>query len=283
HFSNTGSSSKKNKNEDYKRYSSIEGVHNIVHNKIGGPSGHMAYTETAGFDPIFFLHHANVDRLVAIWQVCKSKKDSWMKKDGKLDENTSLEPFTGWTSKKKLELGYTYPELGIGEDPDPDKLLDKMLKFYQPTPISDRKWTVSISVMKNEVGSPFEIRVFIDLPDNSPIPPVTSPKFTGFISIFAWNSKTNCPSCDANPNVLVNDSVDITACLLRLNLVNEENELDWPPYNKEKPLHKRISLVPVLLDGSPLVMKEVGLKAAHCWDLKIRGRAVEYIKLGQIV
>lgn len=29
----------------------------------------MAYPEVAGFDPVFWLHHANVDRLAAMWQV----------------------------------------------------------------------------------------------------------------------------------------------------------------------------------------------------------------------
>lgn len=44
-------------------------LHIQVHVNIGGGGGHMMYTEVAGFDPIFFLHHANVDRLLALWQV----------------------------------------------------------------------------------------------------------------------------------------------------------------------------------------------------------------------
>lgn len=28
----------------------------------------MQYPEVAGFDPIFWLHHANVDRIFALWQ-----------------------------------------------------------------------------------------------------------------------------------------------------------------------------------------------------------------------
>ncbi len=45
----------------------IEGMHNSIHNSIGG-YGHMGYLEVAAFDPVFWLHHANVDRLFAIWQ-----------------------------------------------------------------------------------------------------------------------------------------------------------------------------------------------------------------------
>lgn len=45
----------------------IENIHNSIHNSVGG-FGHMTFPEVAGFDPIFYLHHANVDRLFAMWQ-----------------------------------------------------------------------------------------------------------------------------------------------------------------------------------------------------------------------
>jgi hypothetical protein len=43
----------------------INGPHGSVHVRV---SGNMGTVATAGFDPIFYLHHANVDRLWAIWQ-----------------------------------------------------------------------------------------------------------------------------------------------------------------------------------------------------------------------
>lgn len=36
----------------------------------------MSYPDYAGFDPIFFLHHANVDRLLALWEWCYT--EYWM-------------------------------------------------------------------------------------------------------------------------------------------------------------------------------------------------------------
>ncbi|CAE6466124.1 unnamed protein product [Rhizoctonia solani] len=45
----------------------IEQSHNLVHLVLGG-IGHMGDNDTAGFDPIFFLHHCNVDRLLAFWE-----------------------------------------------------------------------------------------------------------------------------------------------------------------------------------------------------------------------
>jgi len=45
----------------------VESIHNGIHNSIGG-YGHMQFPEVSGFDPTFWLHHANVDRLFAMWQ-----------------------------------------------------------------------------------------------------------------------------------------------------------------------------------------------------------------------
>ncbi|KAF7188991.1 Tyrosinase [Pseudocercospora fuligena] len=53
---------------------SLEGIHNTIHTLTGGPGtssvsgGHMTYLPTAAFDPIFWLHHCNVDRIFAMWQ-----------------------------------------------------------------------------------------------------------------------------------------------------------------------------------------------------------------------
>jgi tyrosinase len=45
-----------------------EGVpHNIMHVDIGGPIGWMIDPDTAALDPIFWLHHANIDRLWEVW------------------------------------------------------------------------------------------------------------------------------------------------------------------------------------------------------------------------
>lgn len=41
--------------------------HNAVHVIIGGDSGFMSDPDLAGLDPIFWLHHCNIDRLWAAW------------------------------------------------------------------------------------------------------------------------------------------------------------------------------------------------------------------------
>jgi tyrosinase len=41
--------------------------HGVVHNAVGGPGGWMSYFICAARDPIFWLHHANIDRLWQKW------------------------------------------------------------------------------------------------------------------------------------------------------------------------------------------------------------------------
>ncbi len=42
--------------------------HNYVHGQIGGNNGFMASPDTAALDPIFWLHHCNIDRLWEVWR-----------------------------------------------------------------------------------------------------------------------------------------------------------------------------------------------------------------------
>ncbi|KAJ2926527.1 hypothetical protein H1R20_g10547, partial [Candolleomyces eurysporus] len=46
---------------------SIEAPHNTVHLLLGG-LGYMANADYAGFDPIFYIHHCNIDRILAFWE-----------------------------------------------------------------------------------------------------------------------------------------------------------------------------------------------------------------------
>lgn len=43
----------------------LEGIHNGVHGWVGGT---MDWIATAPCDPIFWMHHANIDRLWSVWQ-----------------------------------------------------------------------------------------------------------------------------------------------------------------------------------------------------------------------
>ncbi|KIP02309.1 hypothetical protein PHLGIDRAFT_130799 [Phlebiopsis gigantea 11061_1 CR5-6] len=106
---------------------SLEGIHDNMHVYIGG-SGQMGDPAVAGFDPIFFIHHANVDRLLALWSAVNP--DVWVvdgpavggtwtiPADATVGDKTDLTPFwnaqtTYWESAEvtgTTKFGYTYPE-----------------------------------------------------------------------------------------------------------------------------------------------------------------------------
>ncbi|GAW04614.1 Di-copper centre-containing protein [Lentinula edodes] len=125
-FSNTTFQSYKTKiargMKDYKA-GSVEHPHNSVHLLLGG-LGHMSNNDYAGFDPIFYLHHANIDRILALWEYIYPNYwmgEGYRDKEGKLikfvqpggnwsekpdatvDESSELEPYRNdsniyWTS-----------------------------------------------------------------------------------------------------------------------------------------------------------------------------------------
>lgn len=117
---------------------SLEGLHNTIHTTAGGvPSssvrtaGHMYYLSTAAFDPLFWLHHSNVDRIFALWQTLHSSygasqvapHSTWTIAAGSTQNADSpLMPFyksgsTFWTTntvKDWTVFRYTYPEFANG-------------------------------------------------------------------------------------------------------------------------------------------------------------------------
>lgn len=53
-------------NKDVK-YTPLEAPHNSIHNIIGGEGGNMSEIPIAAFDPLFWLHHCNMDRYYYSW------------------------------------------------------------------------------------------------------------------------------------------------------------------------------------------------------------------------
>ncbi|KAF1837944.1 Di-copper centre-containing protein [Decorospora gaudefroyi] len=109
---------------------SFESVHDAIHNTAGGETGgHMYYLDVAAFDPIFWLHHTNVDRLLAMYQHIVPNTyvsngnvvrpmAQWNQGEPK-NAYTPLKPFTKdsagnyFTSvdvRETRTLGYYYPE-----------------------------------------------------------------------------------------------------------------------------------------------------------------------------
>ncbi|RGP69879.1 di-copper centre-containing [Fusarium longipes] len=137
---------------------SLEMIHNYIHDLVGGVGwnpdpnpnqkpgddgapytyGHMADLGTAAFDPIFWLHHCNVDRQLAIYQANKGK--AWFTGyDSKIDPSVTdnLYPFhtdtkfTNWNStmvENWTNLGYTYDVLKPEKDSNDDKASPELIQ-----------------------------------------------------------------------------------------------------------------------------------------------------------
>ena len=110
-------------------YHNCESLHNGMHVWCGGPAlsrdrqsnaqqGHMSVVAVAAFDPLFWFHHCNIDRTIAIWQALH--ENSWFDARNDAEAREPLRPFhkdtrgTYWNShdtRHITELGYTYPIL----------------------------------------------------------------------------------------------------------------------------------------------------------------------------
>jgi tyrosinase len=104
--------------------------HDLVHVLVGGSDvetglpGVMSDPDTAGLDPIFWLHHANIDRLWEVWRENPSTHvdpmdPNWVNGPAAVGDRVFMLPMPGgvsWTytpgqMSSLPELGYTYDDL----------------------------------------------------------------------------------------------------------------------------------------------------------------------------
>ena len=129
----------------------VEDIHNLVHVLVGGD---MVDVATAAYDPIFWFHHCNIDRLMAIYQA--SHPNTYLTPEprnptyalsgpGPDDLSTPLYPFRHadakeWTSddiktaESIFEYGYAYPEVPSGQTGDDLRTfsIQKVNELYGP-------------------------------------------------------------------------------------------------------------------------------------------------------
>jgi tyrosinase len=110
--------------------------HDQVHGLVGGGTtkkpGLMSYPQTAGLDPIFWLHHANIDRLWQVWTQnppthADPPNPNWVKGPANIGERIFSMPMpdgTAWNytpgdMQDLGKLGYTYDDLSPAVAPTP--------------------------------------------------------------------------------------------------------------------------------------------------------------------
>lgn len=102
--------------------------HDMVHGLVGGGDQHklglMAWPDLAGLDPIFWLHHANIDRLWEVWRKLPGSKGDptaakWVMGPASIGEHAFVMPMPGgkkWTytpgdMSDLSQLGYDYDDV----------------------------------------------------------------------------------------------------------------------------------------------------------------------------
>ncbi|KAJ6548594.1 tyrosinase [Mycena capillaripes] len=168
-----------NASPNHRLTNSLEGIHDLIHLCTPGIVGHMGVTDVSAFDPIFWLHHANVDRLLSLWSainpevwvsVGKADQGTWTIPTGAdIDINTDLTPFWKDADQKKYwrstdittteSLGYIYPEfkalLNATEPQVQAAIKTFVQQKYGPRTSSIPVQTASDSLMGGRPAIPF--------------------------------------------------------------------------------------------------------------------------------
>ncbi|KAK7753914.1 hypothetical protein SLS62_004012 [Diatrype stigma] len=143
---------------------SLESLHGLYHGLIGGSSiprskgqgGHMSRVATAAFDPVFWMHHGQVDRLFAIWQaVHDNTPGNWFSESSKAEGplyparkqpgNTDADFWNSNDSRNTIAFGYTYPETAG----TPEQVLAKFNAMYE--------WSIPLNTNLTSVVAPKEM------------------------------------------------------------------------------------------------------------------------------
>lgn len=169
-------------------FNNLESVHDNIHVDMGGNNGHMTWVHLSAFDPVFFLHHCNVDRLVAIFQAARpglqvtpqAASANWAnpRPSGNDDINTPLRPFRKAsgaiytsadvsTASSIWSLNYAYPEVPYRFNGQSAASLQSFARgrvnaLYGPT---------GSGKMKRDLAS-----YVVETPEIEKIVPVTAPK-----------------------------------------------------------------------------------------------------------
>ncbi|KAI0377011.1 Di-copper centre-containing protein [Hypomontagnella monticulosa] len=164
---------------------SFEAPHNLVHNAVGGL---FASVDITAFDALFMLHHANVDRLAALWTAvhpdATHQSHSYASgglyataKGTNVTAGGPLKPFyrsdgksfhTGLSVESIESFGYTYPELITPlklRDPGQKKriVVSRINKLYgtASSGVGGREWFAQVAVNRSELQLPCNIDIYV--------------------------------------------------------------------------------------------------------------------------
>ena len=203
----------------------------------------------AGFDPIFYLHHCNVDRVWAQWQ--NTHPSSLPSNEASLELEPFNQPYsadwkTGADFATTDQLGYRYSNFCFFLPPFD---LWRLFKFQL-----DPKWfkmaIKSAKLVLNSDRMPLrsmEVRVFINDPDPSVGTPTRgNPHFAGSLGMFGMTADGESPmEMKRRPNERFDLELDISTTLAEQGKSEKEVSM---------------MLVPAGIDGQAVSLDEANLE-----------------------
>ncbi|KAF3936906.1 Tyrosinase [Dactylella cylindrospora] len=184
----------------------VEGIHDAVHGALGG-GGQMGTVAYSAFDPVFWLHHCNVDRLMAMYQA--SQPGTWISAAPAVgtfarpvppntvdDTNSELYPFqradgSWWRSTHTNPVStiwgmkYGYPEVPCSYQTRTPQELDTFatqqintLYGRRRVPGISRDWQIRLLIDQAEIPGGYDIYVY---GGTRPEDPYSDPYRQGYI------------------------------------------------------------------------------------------------------
>jgi tyrosinase len=193
---------------DNQFFGALENVHNLIHNFSGGQSpyqvgpnndfstGDMVDPGRTAFDPIFWGHHANVDRLWAEWQRRHPGR-------GPDDPDAVLPPwnFTVADTYSISSLGYQYVMASHVFPTDKTMALARFRSAdtaVHPKVLADHERAeVRLHAVQYVPRPGFYIRAFLNTPDASLSTPTRgNPRYVGQVNMFTGQCIGGPGHCD---------------------------------------------------------------------------------------
>ncbi|PWY95168.1 Di-copper centre-containing protein [Aspergillus sclerotioniger CBS 115572] len=246
-------------------YMNIEAIHNNVHNWVGGfmfrrPEqhdlklwgvGHMSNVPVAAFDPIFWLHHCNIDRLTAIWQ--SLNPDKWFDDDSQQSRNDDLKPFHKDNNAfyksddvrywRKLNYDYAITQIpgnDLCQVRNPEEIEDDVRRLYgrrrEDLYRGKQEYVLTIKYNRHALkGSPFQINIFLGPVDPKDFYDSRSRNFVGSVFNFsAAINSTNCGNCIQQEKEGIMSVAQLPATLAvhhhKHNTDNKDKKIPTPHY-----------------------------------------------------
>lgn len=182
-------------------FGALENIHNLIHNFSGGvnpnfgnstepmntanpQNGDMVNAGRTAFDPIFWGHHSNCDRLWAAWQKIHTRT-------GPDDPDDILPPWsmTVEDTYSTAKLGYEYAQsahaFATSSAVPVAKFVSAAAQVDPEVTDTHRKAEIRLDRVQYSNRAGFFIRVFLNQPDAGPSTPTKdNPRYVGMLNMF---------------------------------------------------------------------------------------------------